>query len=432
MNPERLESLFDRTKSGIKPGLDLMRELAEALDHPQRSFLCVHVAGTNGKGSVCAMVASVLQAMGLKVGLFTSPHLVRVNERIRIQGDPVSDELLTRCLDQVEAVEGNLDRLPTFFETLTALAFLAFREAGVQVAVLETGLGGRLDSTNIVEPLVSGITRIDMDHQAFLGDTLEKIAGEKAGIIKPDRPLVIGPQPAAAREVLLEKARELNAPVREAAEQVELSGRKVGLEGQQMRLSTPNQEYGRVRIPLSGTFQVENLATAVCLVETVCAELHLDPDPACMKDGLAATSWSARGQVLSKNPPILLDVAHNPGGAQALLESIQEIFGRDARGVWVWTSLAEKEPDLFLKRLSPAMAELLCVELSTPRALSADRLLAAAAEAGIPARVCSLAEAKQLLPGKAAEADFGCVAGSVYLAGEWLAAESPDPGERHA
>jgi dihydrofolate synthase/folylpolyglutamate synthase len=430
MNPDRLESLFARTKSGIKPGLEVMRSLNEVLDHPERSFLCVHVAGTNGKGSVCAMVASVLQEIGLRVGLFTSPHLIRVNERIRIQGNPVTDEVLERALDAVEAVEEDLARLPTFFETLTALAFLSFREAGVQIAVLETGLGGRLDSTNVVEPLVSGITRIDMDHQAFLGDTLEKIAGEKAGIIKPGRPVVIGAQQDAAHAVITARAREMEAGIRDAVEQVDLSGRRIDLHGQRFDLSTPEMDYGRIRIPLLGSCQVENLATAVSLVEAVCAELQLEVDPERVKAGLAATHWPARGQVLSEHPPILLDVAHNPGGARALRQALREVMGKKAKGVWVWTSLADKDPATFLSILKPMMSQVLCVELHSPRALPGDQLRQLAEDQGIPARVCSLNEAKALLPELAAEADFGCVAGSVYLAGEWLSDGPQDPGER--
>ena len=428
-NP-RLEALFARTKSGIKPGLEVMEQLVEALGNPERAFLCVHIAGTNGKGSVSAMVASMLEELGLKVGLFTSPHLIRVNERIRIQGEDVSDDLLLAQLDRIEEVEAGLERPPTFFETLTALAFLCFRESGVQIAVLETGLGGRLDSTNVVQPLVTGITRIDLDHQEFLGDTLPLIAGEKAGILKPGRPAVFGAQQADALGVLQARAEEVSAPVWDASQRVSLSGRKVDLDGQQVVVSTPDVEVGKVRLPLLGGYQMENLATAVTLMEAIADALHLDLSPDLFKNGLAKTQWTARGQVLSQEPPVLLDVAHNPGGASALVAMLQEVFGRKAKGVWVWSALADKDPAGFLKVIQPHVAELFCVPLDNPRGISVEELCAVAESLGIPAEAMDVEEAKELLPQKAASADFGCIAGSVYLAGAWLADTSLDPGER--
>ena len=376
------------------------------------------------------MVASMLEELGLKVGLFTSPHLIRVNERIRIQGEDVSDDLLLAQLDRIEEVEAGLERPPTFFETLTALAFLCFRESGVQIAVLETGLGGRLDSTNVVQPLVTGITRIDLDHQEFLGDTLPLIAGEKAGILKPGRPAVFGAQQADALGVLQARAEEVSAPVWDASQRVSLSGRKVDLDGQQVVVSTPDVEVGKVRLPLLGGYQMENLATAVTLMEAIADALHLDLSPDLFKNGLAKTQWTARGQVLSQEPPVLLDVAHNPGGASALVAMLQEVFGRKAKGVWVWSALADKDPAGFLKVIQPHVAELFCVPLDNPRGISVEELCAVAESLGIPAEAMDVEEAKELLPQKAASADFGCIAGSVYLAGAWLADTSLDPGER--
>ena len=425
-----LEALFSRTRSGIKPGLDLMQELVDALEHPEHSFLCVHIAGTNGKGSVCAMVESMLREAGFKTGLFTSPHLVKVNERIQIEGQPVSDHVLTNSLAAVESVEGSLERLPTFFETLTAMAFWAFRDAGVQIAVIETGLGGRLDSTNVIEPLVTGITRIDMDHQKFLGDTLSQIAGEKSGILKAGRPAVIGAQFPEALEVLLSRAKELECPVWNALDRIGISGRTTSLQGQKVTISTPDLDVGRVTLPLFGAYQMENVATAVSVVEAVFHALHADLSAAVIKKGLAKTVWPGRGQLLSTTPPVLLDVAHNPGGARALREMIQDLFGKKAKGVLIWSSLADKDPDAFLKILAPCVAEILCVEVQTPRALSVSSLIASAEKVGVPVASCSLDEARDIVTQRAAAQDFGCVAGSVYLAGEWLACQTPDPGER--
>jgi len=424
-----MESLFARTKSGIKPGLETMQELMDALGHPEKAFLCIHVAGTNGKGSVCAMVASVLQEQGIKTGLFTSPHLIRVNERIRIQGESVSDDLLGKGLDQIEAVEKGLTRLPTFFETLTAVAFLAFREAGVQIAVLETGLGGRLDSTNVVEPLVTGITRIDLDHQEFLGETLPEIAFEKAGILKQGRPAVFGAQQEEALEVLTARAAELGVTVWNSPDLVDVSGRKSSLEGQSVRVSSQNQDYGKIQLPFLGVYQLENVATAISMCEATFEELGVELDSDILKSGIENTNWQGRGQVLSTDPPILLDVAHNPGGAQGLRSILQELFGRKAKGILVWSCLSDKDPEAFLHILKPHISELICVELDLPRAIKGEELLRLAENAGLSARLLSISDAKTVLPDLVAASAFGCVAGSIYLAGEWLSSEVPDPGE---
>ncbi len=426
---QRLAALFSRTHAGIKPGLGFMWELMEALDHPQRKFLSVHVAGTNGKGSSCALLESAVRELGLRSGLFTSPHLVRVNERIRINGEEVCDEAFYDLLDQVQRVEGSLSRLPTFFETLTAMSFLAFAQAGVQVAVLETGMGGRLDCTNVVEPLFSVITRIDFDHTGYLGNTLAQIAGEKAGIIKAGRPVVIGSQPAEAEEVLLKKSVEAGSPVRQSAEAVSLSGRKQTLQGQFVTVSGSNADYGRIRFPLLGKFQLENLCSAVAAMELLQELLGMEPEADWVKNAVEKVTWRGRGQVLSESPPLILDVAHNPGGAKALRELLQELFGKKAKGVLFCAGLADKDLKGFLETLRPHILSCVCMDLHSERALPATVLQALAETQGIPAKVMHLDEARAQVKELVGEADFGCVAGSVYLGGEWLSAGPPDVGE---
>jgi len=427
---KRLSRLFERTHVGIKPGLELMTELLDALGNPQTRFLSLHVAGTNGKGSTCAILERLSRELGLKTGLYTSPHLVRVNERIRLQGQEVADDSLHRALDRIEAVEGALSRLPTFFEMLTAAAFLIFAEEGVQLAVLETGMGGRLDATNVVTPLVSVITRVDLDHMQYLGDTLSAIAFEKAGILKPGRPAVLTPQAEEAMAVLARRAEELDCPVRLSGEQVSVSGRKTDLKGQRLRLETQEADYGTLSLPLLGRFQLDALAAAVTALELMCEILGLRLEGVALRRALADLHWPARIQVLREDPPVLLDVAHNPSGAAALTEALRECFGRNCRGLWVVGQMRDKDVNTFLCIVKPFVREMLCVAVSSGRALPADELAAKAARLRIPARACSLAEAREAVR-TVQDAAFTCIAGSVYLAGAWLSEGNAgaDPGE---
>lgn len=423
----RLERLFARTHAGIKPGLECMEALLAALDHPERSMLHVHVAGTNGKGSTCALIESIARHWGLRCGLYTSPHLVRVTERIRVAGEEVSPELLELALDAVEAVEDSLPQLPTFFEVLTAAAFWCFRAAGVQIAVLETGMGGRLDATNVVVPLVSVITRIDMDHMAYLGDTLAKIAFEKAGILKAGRPAVFLPQAEEAMAVLQSRAEALGCPWRCSGEVVSLSRTRGSLEGQTVLLETYTESYGTLRLPLLGDFQLQALAGAVTAMEEVAAALGQTLPREAVREGVAAVRWPARMQVLSQDPLTVLDVAHNPAGAAALARTLRSLLGPKARGCFVIAQMQDKEVDGFLQALAPLMARALCVPLATPRAMAAETLAAKAGALGIGAEVCTFEAARRLVQ-EDFGSDFVCIAGSVYLAGAWLG-ENPDPGE---
>lgn len=426
---ERLAALFERTHAGIKPGLELIEELLTALGNPESRFLCVHVAGTNGKGSTCAILERTLRESGLKTGLFTSPHLVRVNERIRINGREIDDETFYGILDRIQTAESGLSRNPTFFEILTAAAFLAFAEAGVQLAVLETGMGGRLDATNVVTPLVSVITRIDFDHMVFLGDTLPKIAAEKAGIIKPGRPVVIAPQADEAMEVLRTTAGARSAPVTLAGEQVSLSARRVSLKGQTLQAESANNRYGKLTLPLHGRFQLDSLAAALCALEDIFRQFDTELSPDILRTALADLSWPARCQVLSEDPPVLLDVAHNPSGARALVETLRELFGKKTRGRFIIAHMRDKDAETFLKTLAPVTSELLCVPLDNSRALPAEDLAHLARTLKLPAKVCPVHEARSLAETPEESAEFTCIAGSVYLAGVWLESVT-DPGER--
>lgn len=267
-----LSSLYRRNMHAVKLGLQATEALLEELGNPQESFAALHIAGTNGKGSVCAMLDSTLRAAGYRTGLYTSPHLIRFNERIRVNGREISDDEIRELLETVDAaaarvVASGKSRDATFFEFTTAMAFLYFQRMKIQVAVLETGMGGRLDATNVVTPALSIITTIGLDHMAYLGNTIEKIAAEKAGIIKPGRPVVCGPLKPEALQVIRETAQSRGAPLTVAAEAVNVWRKQETFAGQRVKVESQDHHYGPLTLPLLGTHQLANCAVAVAALE---------------------------------------------------------------------------------------------------------------------------------------------------------------------
>jgi dihydrofolate synthase/folylpolyglutamate synthase len=324
-----LYSLGNEVKAA-KLGLDRMSALLEALGQPHRAGSFVHVAGTNGKGSTCAMIESGLRAAGVRTGLYTSPHLAEPTERIAIAGQPVSREAFAAAFDQVhEAAErliaaGALDAHPTYFETVTAMAFLAFREAGVETTVLEVGLGGRLDATNVVQPRLAVITPVDFDHEAFLGRGLAAIAEEKAGILKRGAPAVIAAQRPEAAQTLAAAAAALGIePIWTSDWRVTDLALYPG--GSCFRLTGP-REY-RVDCPLAGEHQVANAVTAVVALD------RLGLAAEAIREGLRQARWPGRLERVATAPDIVLDGAHNPSGARALAAYINRFF--EERRVWL-------------------------------------------------------------------------------------------------
>ena len=393
---------------------------------PEQSFTAIHVAGTNGKGSTCAMIESILRAHGLRTGLYTSPHLVRFHERIRVAGEPVSDaglENLLAAADEadVRSAKAAGDRECTFFELATAMAFRHFRDAGVQVAVVEVGMGGRWDATNTLHPTVTVITPVAMDHMEYLGDNFASIAAEKAGILKAGVRAVCADQDPEARRVIEDEARRLGVQVRWVSEHVRVSARKALPTGQAFDVETDFVSYGRLTIPLSGPHQVSNTATALLAVEAFFEALGGEPDPAVVKRALAATSWPGRCQLVYDHPPVIVDGAHNPAGAAVLNTALAEMFpGR--KGVFVISALADKDFPGILSALRSKIGSAVAVMLSGERARSAADLKSVLAGAGIPAKVMALAEA--LLEARRIAAEQGtyvCVTGSLFLIGDVLA-----------
>ncbi len=423
---EKLARLFSRTAAGIKFDLRVVEALLERLGHPERACVFIHVAGTNGKGSVCAMLDSILRAMGLRTGLYTSPHLVRFNERIQVEGVPISDEALAELFDLVEPldeeVSGFVGRRTTFFELTTAMALEFFRRQRVECVVLETGMGGRLDATNVVTPLVSVITRIDLEHCQYLGRDIEQIAAEKAGIIKAGRPVVCGAMAGEAEAVVRKTAAEKHAPFLRTADLVSVKRIRQDLRGQRIKVSSAQCEYPPIMLPLLGRYQLENAATAVAASECAAQQLGQALSEKALQCGLESVRWPARCQVLRVNPTVLLDVAHNPCGARALAETLREL---EPKRKWalVFSLLADKDAHGFVRELSGCVERAWIVPLKAERAASAESLKAAAVSAGWPTEIASLADACRAAVAHARARDGSvCIAGSLYLAGELLAA----------
>ena len=409
---------------GIKLGLDTIAAIAGALGHPERACPVLHVAGTNGKGSVSAMVAHALTSSGLVAARYTSPHLVRLEERFAIDGHSVSSLSLDTALEEVRIVVGHLQaagRLtvePTFFEATTAAGFVLFRRAGAQVAVIEVGLGGRYDATNIVAPLVTAITSVDFDHQAQLGTTLTAIAGEKAGTIKPGVPVVVGPLPREARDRIDAIAREQAAPVIDALKGVHIDVRP-DRGRYEVTIATPARRYGPLRLALAGRHQVDNAVVAVRLLETA-AERGLTITPAAIERGLTNARWPARLEELdTPRGRILVDGAHNPAGARALTSYLQDAYPEGLP--LVVGVMGDKALDQMLAILAPVGRPLVLTRAPGRRAADPQQM------AGI---VRSVAPGIDMVVESDIDAALDCawshgsviaVAGSLYLVGDVLA-----------
>jgi dihydrofolate synthase/folylpolyglutamate synthase len=323
MDEDMIQWLYDLQHFGIKLGLDNIRGVLEIVGHPERSYASVHIAGTNGKGSVAAMIDSMLGACGIASGLNTSPHLVRPHERIRIAGQDIEDDELQARLramrTKIEAAiaEGRLEAHPSFFEVITATALQAFADHGMQAAVLEVGLGGRLDATNAVDADVAVIVSIGLDHTKTLGPTEEQIAGEKAGIIKPGQPVVYGTTQPHVIKVLRDVCRERRATLIDGRGAVRL----VHDEGDYFALETDRRRYDNLRCALPGRHQIDNARIALAAFELLMDRLEIEPTPEGVAAGLANVRWAGRLQWLEPadgRPAFLLDGAHNPAGIDAV------------------------------------------------------------------------------------------------------------------
>jgi len=416
--------LAQRRRFGMRPGLAMMEALMARLDHPERELAVIHIAGTNGKGSTAAMVAAVLQAAGLRCGRYTSPHLLRFNERIFVDGLPVTDTALTKAFAAVEvaaqAAAAAGEGEATFFESATAAAFVVFREAGIRLVVLETGLGGRLDATNVVTPLVSVITRIGVDHTEWLGDTIAEIAAEKAGIIKAGRMVVCGAMPPEAQAVVWQQAKMLGCRVVEAATAVTLAGVKTEPGRLEATVSTTNRALGKIHLTLGGLYQAENLATAIAALEAVEMTLGVEfPDEA-FRSGLATVCWPGRFQLAAKNPSVIVDGAHNPDCATALATALRK--GHVKRPLAMVCGFCDdKDAAGVIKILAPLFERAWAVETPSPRSMTAANLHALLQLHGLEAIASETATALEEARNWAKINNGSVVVcGSLFLAGDVL------------
>jgi len=412
--------LFSRASGGIRFGLERTEALLAGAGDPHRRFRALHVAGTNGKGSVSALCESVLRAAhpGRTVGMYTSPHLVSFAERIRVGGRAID---VQRLAEAEARLRPEVERLgATFFEATTALAFLCFAEAEIDLAVVEVGLGGRLDSTNVIDPLVTAVTNVALDHTEYLGESLEEIAWEKAGIFKPGIPAVSGETALGPRGVLRRRAAEVGAPLVEVDAERSVSDIRVSLDGTRFRLDSARWGRREVRIPLIGAHQARNAALAAELLAVLPEEVR--PSWEAVEAGFASARWPGRMQaVRERGATWIFDVAHNPAGVAALAEALDSIeLPRPL--VLITAILADKEWDAMLPPLlARADAAILTVADSAPGARRWDpEQVAASLGAAIPVRVIpslpdALMRAETLAP-------YGTllVTGSVHTVGDAL------------
>ena len=377
---EALEYIHSINWTFCKPGLERISELCEKLGDPQKDLKFVHVAGTNGKGSFSSMLSSVLVAAGYKVGLYTSPYITVFNERMRINGENISDCELVELTEKIRPIADSMTDKPTEFELITALAFEYFKKNGCDIVVLEAGMGGRLDSTNVIESsILSVITGIALDHTAFLGDTIEKIAAEKAGIIKQDCPVIFGGDNESAFEVIKKAAECKNADIYRV-DYSKISNLEMTLGGSSFNFG----EHKDIKISLLGSYQPRNAALVLSAIDVLKNRGFSISDTAVQK-GLAAAKWQARFEVVSREPLIIFDGAHNPQGISAAVESIKLYFGE--KKVYLLTGvLRDKDYTAIANELSSVATKAFTLTPDNPRALNAYEYADVLSAAGLVAQ----------------------------------------------
>jgi len=365
---EALDYIHSVNGCFCKPGLERISALCEGLGHPENDLRFIHVAGTNGKGSFCAMTESILRAAGYKTGLYTSPFIKHFNERMRVNGENISNDELVEITELVRPIADAMEDKPTEFELITAIAFEFFRRQRVDVVVLEVGLGGRLDSTNVIRtPLLSVITGIDFDHTELLGNTLQSIAAEKGGIIKNGVPSLYGGAANSACGTLSAIAAMRHSQLRSTDRSL-LRVKSYSLEGTVFDFG----ELRDLRLPLLGTFQPLNAATVLTAVEILNAETDLEISENAIRRGLETVRWAARFELLSADPVIVYDGSHNHEGAANALKSIETYFPDQQVNILSGV-MGDKDFDGIIEVIKPVAAKAFTVAPATPRALNAQK-----------------------------------------------------------
>ncbi len=431
---QTLDYLFGLQRFGIKLGLVNITALLKQLGDPQASLKAVHIAGTNGKGSTGAFLTSILRRAGYRVGLYTSPHLVDFTERIQVNGVPIPQETVVQMTGRIRGVISRMERKGelwskppsgqvgaldprkttiTFFEFITAMAFLYFRRERVEVAVLEAGMGGRLDATNVILPLLSLITPISLEHQQYLGKTLLQIAGEKAGIIKPGRPLVTSVSEPRVLSLFEGRCRELGSPL--YAWGRDFRGKETG--PQMMHFHGRSHEWTGLRLGLAGGHQIRNASLALAAAE-VLLELGFALEEPHLRSGLAETRWPGRLELIGSSPGILLDGAHNPGATSILRRNLDKYFFR-RRLILVLGIMADKEIPRMISHLAPLADLLILTRPRMDRAASPGLLHSLATPfARTAVEVEGVASALEFALKRAGKKDLVVVTGSLFTVGE--------------
>lgn len=430
---ETLQFIHGLNRFGTKLGLANITNLLELLGNPHEDLKIIHVAGTNGKGSTCAMIDSILREEGYNVGLFTSPYLEVFNERMRVNGENISDKDLIRITNKVKEKvlymrEQNIGS-PTEFEVVTAIGFCYFKEQGVDFTILEVGMGGRLDATNVVTPMVSVITPISFDHQQYLGASLADIAREKCGIIKPDVPVVSGTQASEALEVIVNtsKAKGCTIIVLDESGHYTIEDKRITYEiisqdknGSTFLVKTPYAIYKNLKIGLLGTHQVQNAATAVGTIDVLRA-LDIKITERSLYRGLEKARWAGRFEILQTNPLIIIDGAHNIAGIKSLKDTICKHYS-GKREILVLGMLKDKDYNVMIKEIAPLSDTIITTVPENPRALTAKELAEAILKHKDPNTTTiyekpEIADAIKLAYDLAGPDDIVIFAGSLYMIG---------------
>ncbi len=409
------EFLLSRQQFTWKLGLDRMARIMEEFGNPQTRFPCVHIAGTNGKGSVTAMLESICRQSGLKTGMYTSPHLVSVLERIQVGGRVMSKEDFAQLVNRLRPA---IERLGcTFFEAMTAIAFLFFATAKIDVAFLEVGLGGRLDATNIVTPLVSVITDISFDHTEHLGDSLAKIAAEKAGIIKQGVPCVIGQLPRSAEGVISNACLVNSSPLYRSRQQCRIHDLKMQATGSQFNANGDGFMRARVELALAGPHQVKNACAAICTAQLL-RDQGIDLNEAAIVRGLKQVRWPGRFETVSLDPHVIVDVAHNAAAMQRLCWMLRSFYP-DSVTTFILGVLKDKDYRRMIASMRNVAARILAVQAQTPKSLDARSIADESEKQRVPHRsFASVAEAVEFAVKTCPQRGLVCITGSHYVVGE--------------
>jgi dihydrofolate synthase / folylpolyglutamate synthase len=359
----------------LEPSLDRIGALCELLGDPQRAAPVIHLTGTNGKSSTARMVDGLVRALGLRTGRFTSPHVESMRERICVDGEPLSEERFAEVFAEVAPYADVVDRSGphpvSFFEMVTAMAFAAFADAPVDVIILEVGMGGSWDATNVADATVALVTPIAVDHANYLGESAEEIAGEKSGIIKPGSFGVLAQQPVEVAEVLLRRAVEVEATIAREGLEFGVVDRITGVDGQMVTLQGLDRRYDDVFVPLHGAHQAHNAVCALAAVEALRGGEGLEPE--IVKEAFGQVDSPARLEVVRRSPTVVVDAAHNPAGAQATAEAVQEAFAFSPL-IGVLGVMGDKDVEGLLDVFEPVLATVVCSQNSTPRSMPAEAL----------------------------------------------------------